>query len=365
MSSRGKLKLYPPGSLRKGPNWIIRGTYRGVSIYRSTGSDRKPPASYIRSIEREIDDRIESSPASNRWTFADAVTAYARECPEGELKFVTVLLNHFRDTNLDAIDNAALKDAAFTLYPNASPATRNRQVIAPAAAIIHAAHERGKCAYLKIRRFKEKKPATTYATPDVAAAILSAMRESRMLDAPRIKGLRKGPGRPCYPRACAAFCFLTGRRLGDAMALDWSSVDLEARTVAIARTKNGNPITVAIHGDLLVELANLPHRKGLVFGYKSRRQFLTDWHHACDLLGIERRRSEGGLTPHGMRHSFASWLDGQGKSLRQIMEAGGWESERAAMRYVHLGSAAAVDSVVNLPSIRAKSVCSDNKEAKK
>jgi integrase len=150
--------------------------------------------------------------------------------------------------------------------------------------------------------------------------------------------------------------------MGDAMGLTWQKVDLTRRTITIDRTKNGDPITVPMHDDVFFELANLPHRKGLVFGFGNRRQFLDDWHKACDSLGIERRRSEGGLTPHGMRHSFATWLRQQGKGLREIMQAGGWQNEKAAMRYLHIDAQETVEAVTNLPSLRAKSVHSDAKE---
>lgn len=356
------LKLHPPGTLRKGPNWIIRGTYRGVTLYRSTGSHRKPPEGYIRSIEREIDEQLDRGPIADIPTFADAVREYVKDCPVNEIRFIEPLLDHFQMMPLREIDSGALWKAAISLYPDAKPQTRNRQVLSVAGSILHHAHDLGMCEYIRIKRFKAEKPRTTYASPAVAMSIINALPDSRTLEAPRIKGLRKGPGRLCHPRACAVFCFLSGRRMGDAMGLTWEKVDLNRRTITIDRTKNGDPITVPMHDDVFFELANLPHRQGRVFGFGNRRQFLDDWHKACDSLGIERRRDAGGLTPHGMRHSFATWLRQQGKGLREIMQAGGWQNEKAAMRYLHVDSQETIEAVTNLPSLRAKTVHSDAKE---
>jgi hypothetical protein len=48
-----------------------------------------------------------------------------------------MLIEHFRDMPLAEIDQAAIDDAALTLYPNVSPATRNGCVYTPVGAILH------------------------------------------------------------------------------------------------------------------------------------------------------------------------------------------------------------------------------------
>jgi hypothetical protein len=46
---------------------------------------------------------------------------------------------HFQETPLSAIDQRAIDQAAIALYPNASQATRNRQVYTPTSAILRGA----------------------------------------------------------------------------------------------------------------------------------------------------------------------------------------------------------------------------------
>ena len=57
----------------------------------------------------------------------------------GERRFVMRLHDHFGETPLARVDQAAVDAAALALYPRATPATRNRQVYSPVSPILKAA----------------------------------------------------------------------------------------------------------------------------------------------------------------------------------------------------------------------------------
>ena len=57
----------------------------------------------------------------------------------------------------------------------------------------------------------------------------------------------------------------TGARIGEALWLDWSNVDLERRHVTFPKTKNGEARGVPLHTRVVAALAALPSRKGPVF----------------------------------------------------------------------------------------------------
>lgn len=333
------LELYPPGKIAKSPYWYIRGTYRGEKVFRSTGQTTKPRADFIRNVEREIDDRLSSE--DEGITFAEAVILYSEDCPEGERKYIKVLLHHFKETLITDIDSGTLKDAAKKLYPGRKPATWNRNCITPASAIIHAAHEHWpkKVPLIQLSRFREEKPRTSWATPKLAIQIVKALPVKRQLWEPSTKGKKRVPtGRYVYPRAFALFCFKTGRRMADGINLTWDNVNEAEKWAHIPKTKNGTEVYIPLDKEVLTALKGIDTRTGRVFGYSHRRQFLDDWQAACKKLKIEYRRSEGGLTPHSMRHSFGTWLRQKGFDRKAIKEAGGWESDKAVDRYLHLFS---------------------------
>ena len=59
--------------------------------------------------------------------FASAAIAYMKA--GGERRFLIPLINHFTTTPLRQINQAAVEAAAAVLYPRATPATQNRQLI--------------------------------------------------------------------------------------------------------------------------------------------------------------------------------------------------------------------------------------------
>jgi len=334
------LALYAPGEIAQSPFWYVRGTYRGRKVFKSTGSLSKPPAGYIREIEREIDDAVQGEDKS-QITFGEAAALYMQECPAGELKYVTPLLDEFEHKPISDIDSGALKDAAKKLYPGRKPATWNRNCITPASAIIHAAHEHWpkKVPLIQFSRFREEKPRTSWATPKLAIQIVKELPVKRQLWEPSKRGQKRvKAGRYVYPRACALFFFKTGRRMADGINLTWENVNEGEKWAHIPKTKNGTEVYIPLDKEILAALRAIDTRTGRVFGYSHRRQFLDDWQAACVKLKIEYRRSKGGLTPHSMRHSFGTWLRQKGFDRKAIKEAGGWESDKAVDRYLHLFS---------------------------
>ena len=126
------LKLVPP---RKGktPFWYVRGTYLGQFVDRSTKTDRKAIArKFIEKWQREIECgefALEGEP-----TFLSAAVNYLKH--DGHARPVHRLIEHFGEKPLRQIGQAEIDAAALTLFPNHTPATRNREVYTPVSAIL-------------------------------------------------------------------------------------------------------------------------------------------------------------------------------------------------------------------------------------
>jgi integrase len=147
----------------------------------------------------------------------------------------------FTHTLLDQIDQVMIDNAAAEIYPNATIATRNRQVYTPIVAVLRRAGID--------KRFKRPKgwqsPKTvSWLEPAQAFAVLAAADE---IDAEFGLFLRL----LCY----------TGMRLGEAISTILARVDLEAAMIYRPKTKNDDPRNVFLPSQLVVDLAN--HPRGL------------------------------------------------------------------------------------------------------
>ena len=131
----------------------------------------------------------------------------------------------------------------------------------------------------------------------------------------------------------------TGLRVNsEALTLKKDDINLRRRllTVQAAHAKNGVTKTVPMHPDLIKSLrAEMERSKSeWVFVKKDRvtqlRSNKTGFMAAC------RRAKLTGVSPHVLRHTFASRLAMAGTDLRTIQELGGWRSIQMVERYAHL-----------------------------
>jgi integrase len=146
---------------------------------------------------------------------------------------------------------------------------------------------------------------------------------------------------------------LTGCRLGEILSLRWLDVDMKRNVVSIVQQKTGKQKTLPIEGEFRDVLLALPRSVGAapVFTRPDGRPFATiDVQRA---FGIARKlsgiRSE--LTPHSLRHTFASWLAISGQPLRTIQELLGHADIRMTIRYSHLSPAHLSDAMKTIGRI--------------
>jgi integrase len=161
------------------------------------------------------------------------------------------------------------------------------------------------------------------------------------------EALRKSRGAVWPPAmALARFLALTGWRSGEALGLRWSDVDLSRRTAVLADTKTGRSIR-----PLSLEACNLlrglPRSGDLVFpasrGEGRMVGFPKLWGRIAQLGGLPPE-----VTPHTLRHSFASLAGDLGYGEATIAALVGHKGHTITSRYVHTADAvllAAADAV--------------------
>jgi integrase len=178
-------------------------------------------------------------------------------------------------------------------------------------------------------------------------------RERRLSDdeyAALGEGLRKAEADEMWPAAVATarFLALTGWRKGEALGLRWGEVDLARRTARLADTKTGFSLRPLSHAACDV-LRSVPRAGDRVFpatrGDGPMSGLPRFWARIAKLGGLP-----ADVTPHVLRHSFASLAADLGYSEPTIAALVGHKGQTITSRYVHAADAvllAAADAVAN------------------
>ena len=247
-------------------------------------------------------------------TFDECALAYAQD--GGETRFILPISKALTGRRLKDITPADIRAAAKAAYPNASPATLNRQAITPARAVINYGHAQGWCSVIRVKAFPVARPKRQA----VGRAYLDTLR-------PHLPG-------PMF--ALLLFLHTTGRRIGDALSLTTADVDLQRMRAVIHDTKNGDPAIAVLTAEVAQLLAEIMPQLGPVFPYAARSSIYATLRRACKSAGLEY------LGTHQLgRHSYATTLHNAGWGSKAIAEAGGWKSVRlVAETYEHPQDAA-------------------------
>lgn len=320
----------------KSPNWIIRGTVRGIRVEESTGTGERRIAEEIRA-KREAELLAQSVYGRRATaTFAEAALSYLQN--GGSKRFLQPVIKHFGTTPLGQIDQDAIDRGARKLFPDAAAATRNRQFYTPASAVLHHAARRGWCGLPVIER------------PEAAP---ERIRWLTIEEADRFIGASSDHLQPLL-----IFLFYTGARAGEALWLDWRDVDLSRSHVTFPKTKNGEARGVPLHPRVVAALANLKHRTGEVFRrpdgepYERPRKIddtSAGSRIATAFAGACRRAGIADFHPHDCRHTWATWHYAANRDLGALQRLGGWKSVRMVMRYAHVNVGELSHTIERLP----------------
>jgi integrase len=343
------LKLFPPRP-GKTPNWTIRGSYLGVSVDRSAGTPKKAIAQkqldkLIDAIERG--DFPERVPEPVGKTFIVAAVAYMRA--GGERENMARLINYFGETPIDEIGQGAIDDASLAIYPDATPATRNRKVYTPVSAVLHHA---GRDITLRRPKGAKGKEVTDHLSPNDAFALIEAADALE----------------PAFG-TLLRFLLYTGVRIGEAMSLRWENFQFDLKMAYIGDTKNDDPRTLLLRDDLCEELRKMaggrthgsvwPFQRGGGLKDRLTKVKLT----VCDVKIPPRRKKETKeerrIPPHRLSwvgfhtfcHTWATWMRRYGGvDLQGLQATGRWRDSRSAKRYAHVAPREEWRKVESLPS---------------
>jgi integrase/recombinase XerD len=196
----------------------------------------------------------------------------------------------------------------------------------------------------------ERDPALPLRTPkkrEVLPDVLTMSELERLLAQPSRGDLweRNFPGKPERDRLLLALMAYGGLRRAEVVGLDWDDVDLARRLLRIRKAKGGRQRTIPIHPALAplfaeyyatrVPLSN----QALFIGVQGNRLHYTQlgqvFRHYVEASGVGERKR---ITPHTLRHVFATELLRAGANLRQIQELLGHKHLDSTQRYTRVNA---------------------------
>ena len=321
-------------SPRKGrsPHWYIRGKYLGIAIDRSTGTSERQAAARILATWKRQAERGEFSQPTDKASpelFLAAAKAYLLAGGEG--KFVEAICERWSAKLLSEIDQIAIDTLAEEVYPDATPATKNRQVYTPVSAILkHVGVEK------KINRPRGWRGTkrTVWLKPDDTFRVLEATAK---VDA-----------------EFGVFCTVlnyTGLRLSEGLGLLCERVELAREFAYIPDTKTGEPRAVYLPPVAVAALANHPRgldRNGRVFRFHNGGHLRDMFAAACKAAGVILPRR---TAFHVFRHNYGTWMRlYAGLDDIGLTRTGAWADLDSVERYSHSEPTAEARRAALLPT---------------
>lgn len=233
-------------------------------------------------------------------------------------RFLLKLSSYWKETLVETITPETIRRAARKVYPDAQPATWNRQVIVPTVAAINYAASLGWCNPIKVKRF----PVNTKKKTPADLAWINAHSAQALAD-----------GLP-HLAALSLFLYATGARISEACRLTWADVDLSQ---AVATIRMGKPTpwerTAHLPPQVIAAMGSIGGNRNpteLVFGYEGRDSVTKVWNN------VAGRAEIAPLTPHCCRHGFATSMLHKGFDPKTVAERGGWKDAATVLRtYAH------------------------------
>ena len=305
---------YKPGTRKGNRNIVVRGSVDGpIHEIATPYRDQKRAEDYWHAFKREIRAQRDSAATPERATFLDAVILYRQARPalsRNEHRFISRLETYFGTTLLKDITQSAVQAAAIAIYPDCLPQTRNRQAIAPAAAIMHYAAESELCPYRRFGKFREIDPDRPMTLPEQADTAIAAART-------------KGDHELAVALEILVY---QGWRISEVLNAQRLRIDWQAGTIRRRVSKSGKWRTTAIDWQILELIAALPPRDdGRIFRWQTRFAF----YRSIDALELDFH-----YRPHQSRRGFATALKNDGADAADIAQASQWEDTRSVSVYV-------------------------------
>lgn len=323
------LKLYAPGERKGNKSYTVYGWWN-KKPYEKSLETRDPEEAHTRFLELQV--RLRRQKAANgAYTYGDADEDYrsVRQIEPGsdEAKMLDAIRKQIgTDTAAASISGSDLQRAAIHLYPRHANSTRNRMVIVPAAAILHAAADNQKIPWARYKRLKEDATAPRPATETAAKLLASNTAD--------------------YKHLLMLALFNQGWRISEALAIEWEHIDVDAGMILHNNGKGNEWSRVPLHPEVLAALKQVPEaeRTGRLFPWQTKSGVYKWLRPLVNKLGVK-------FTPHMARHSFATWTVDNGGDDHDLLATRNWRSLQSTRKYTKVSARRAREALGKLKGI--------------
>jgi integrase/recombinase XerD len=325
------------------PFWQLRGTVKGQTIFEPTGiphAGRKTPPLEVRKLRDKREQELERSGLA---TFETAANLYL--AAGGSPRFIQPIVDKIGSVFIHQVDQALIDKTAIEIYPDCSPATRNRQFYTPFISVWSRASmgQNAMC------------PPVKWGRP-IGTGYLQQVRKPTDYKS-AVKFINACP---LHAGKIMFFLFWTGCRPAEALNLECEDVDIKGRWAVLRDTKTGEPRGIPLHRCLVPMMKEEIKKGGKVFRTskgepyaqnkklnKTGRIISQGGPGFATVLKDARKETGLHITPYTARHTVATYLDDKVPAKRKDAILG--HSRDIAGHYVSLSRADLIEAIDKLP----------------
>ena len=316
------------GVYQRGSIWWIRYSYKGKIIRETSSSENKTVAKKLLSIRKaEIaQGKYKIKAPDSQILFQDYANEFLRWAKihrkENTYRRYQVSLKHlllyFKKQKLTGISKQNIEQYKHERSKFVSGSTINRDlaclkkmfnnVISDGIMDINPVNG--------VEFFKEPKRSINYLSEKECVQLINA----------------------CDTEAIKTFVILglnTGMRYTELLSLKWEDVNLEDKLITLKDTKNNKEDTMPINKSVLDQLKSLKQKSEYIITKEDGSRFKymqKSWRRVIKKAGLKN------ITPHILRHTFATILVREGADLNAVKELGRWSDLKLVERYSHVSS---------------------------
>lgn len=321
----------------------IRGTVHGIRVQKSARTRSLSEAKQIAAAwERQLfDEHVLGKPQTE--TFAEIALDYLRAGRDLGPRAEEIIIE-FGDLKVDKVTQAEVDALAARVYPDAKPSTINRNIIAPVSAIMRWAAKSDRAPFRSFERRRERATKTNWRRPDEIEAILEKFYEPEQR---ALAAIYVG----CGLRASEAV-FMDGREVAPDLSQvrvlgEVRETDKHAKEKGYNGTKSGLDRSIPIPRrarQMIAPIINTGPGRAFVSTtgnhWATREALKIPLIKACKRAGVEM------MSPHDLRHTFATWHNAVHGDPIRLMAVGGWGSLSLVQRYAHAGDKSLRNEVI-------------------